>query len=370
MARIVHLSTVHRTRDNRIYNKECKALLAAGHELTLVVRAERDEASPVPLVALPTPAGRIQRILSTQRRAWRAVSALNPHILHIHDPELIPFAIAYRALHRDTRIVYDAHEDLVGQIATKPYLSSWQRPIARTAAALLVGAADRSFDAVVAATEPVLAGFPHARRSTVVRNYPWLSDYAAKPQPAPGRAVYVGDLTEERKLTFMLDVIDRVRATVPHAHLVLAGRPDKQGEVVLNKRADGDAVTYLGLLDPADVPSVVATGQVGLVFLKPLPNYLNSLPTKLFEYMASGIAYLASDFPFWRQSFEPHHAGHFTDTEDVGTAATALAALLTNPQLCSELGAQGRAVIEAELNFEREADALTRLVRLLAPAAG
>lgn len=368
MARIVHLSTVHRTRDNRIHNKECKALLAAGHDLTLVVRADEDETTPVPIAALPTPSGRLERVLGLQRTAWGRVSALKPEILHIHDPELIPFALAYRARHRATKIVYDAHEDLVGQISTKPYLAGWRRPVARLAAAALIGLADRGFDAVVAATEPVRARFPHAqRRSVVVRNYPWLSDYSADPHPVPGRVVYVGDLTEERKLTFMLDVIERVRADVPEAHLVLAGRPGRECEDTLKARADGVAVTHLGLLPPDEVPGVTASAQVGLVFLQPLPNYLTSLPTKLFEYMASSVPYLASDFPHWRASFEAHHAGRFADTEDLGATAQALVEMLRDPAGCREMGANGRAVIERELNFEAEARTLVDVVARLAP---
>lgn len=363
MARIVHLSTVHQTRDNRVYNKECKALLAAGHDLTLVIRADADEARPVPIASLPTPTGRLTRVFRTQLAAWRSVRKLSPELLHVHDPELIPFAWAYRLRH-GSKIVYDAHEDLVGQVATKPYLKGWQRPIMRRLAAALVGFADRRFDAVVAATERIAADFTHAP-TAVVRNYPWRSDYDADPHPEPGRVVYVGDLTEQRKLSFMIDVVRRARTQVPEAHLVLAGRPARECQPVLDREVDDDAVHYLGLLPPEQVPSVLASAQVGLVFLEPLPNYLQSLPTKLFEYMASGVPYLASDFPFWVESFAHHSAGRFVDSSDSAASADALVALLRDPDACTLMGGRGRDLICSELNFEHEADKLRTTVASL-----
>ena len=357
----VSLSTVHHGHDNRVFNKEAKALVAAGHDYHLVISADHDGIDQgVPVIALHREEGRIRRLAVSQWEAWRHLQALQPEVLHIHDPELIPLALAWRRRHH-CKVIYDAHEDLIGQVDTKPYLGVVTRPLARMAARGLVGLAERSADAVVAATPTVAERFHHAQVA-VVRNYPWLGNYDAAPTPVSGRLAYVGDLSEERKLSFMIEVTRKVRQQVPQAHLVLAGRVLPRCQETVERAVVEGFVEHLGLVAPTEVPQVLASAEVGLVFLKPLPNYVASLPTKLFEYMASRVPFAASDFPAWREMFDGYGAGVFVDTEDTAATANTLSELLADPQRCREMGSAGRRAIESGLNFESQAKALTDLV--------
>ena len=57
--RVVSLSTVHHGHDNRVFNKEAKALVAAGHDYHLVISADRDGIDPVSYTHLTLPTKRI-----------------------------------------------------------------------------------------------------------------------------------------------------------------------------------------------------------------------------------------------------------------------------------------------------------------------
>ncbi|AZZ43410.1 glycosyl transferase family 1 [Acidipropionibacterium jensenii] len=362
--RVVHLSTVHNGHDNRVFNKEARAVAAAGYDFHLVISAERDGLDDgVPVVALHRTGGRVLRMLAGQPEAWRALSRLRPQLLQIHDPELIPMALLWGRSHR-CKVIYDAHEDLVGQVDTKPYLNRLTRPLVRCTARILVGLADRGADGIVAATETVAAGFGNSR-TVVVHNYPWLANFTVDPAPVAGRLVYAGDLSQERRLSFMIDVVRALRERVPKAHLVLAGRPLRGcGPVVEAAVAEG-LVDHLGLVAPTRVPAVLASAQVGLVFLEPLPNYVRSLPTKLFEYMAAQVPFCASDFPAWRQMFAGYHAGRFADSESVQAAVQVLAEMLEDPAGCARMGAAGRAAVDRGLTFEAQAQVLLDLTAQL-----
>lgn len=359
---VLHLSTVHDSHDNRVRNKEALGLARAGVDVGLGIRCEADEGDgPFPVYALPRPRNRVARVTGSQIKAWQLLGRLRPRLVHIHDPELVPMVWLWKTTH-GAKAIYDAHEDLVAQISTKKYLHRGVRPVMRLLSKALVGWADRGMDAIVAATPEVAQRFRNPN-TTVVCNYPWLSDFDAHPEPVAGRMVYVGDLTEERKLSLMIRATRRVRERVPGAHLVLAGRCRPAVAEMLAREADGQVVQYLGQLEPTRIPGVVASAQLGLILLETLPNYVNSLPTKLFEYMAGAVPFLGSDFPAWRTMFPA--GGEFVDAEDEDAVVAAMAELLADPQRCAELGARGRAHLEQHFTFEGQAQVLVDLTRSL-----
>ncbi|MGA4506776.1 glycosyltransferase [Propionibacteriaceae bacterium G1746] len=359
---VLHLSTVHHSHDNRVRNKHALGLARSGVDVGLAIRATVDDPDgPFPVYALPQPRGRLDRLTGSQRKAWKLLCRLRPKVVHIHDPELVPMTWLWAKLYR-AHAVYDAHEDLVKQIDTKPYLNRYAKPFMKLASRLLIGWADRGMDAVVAATPEVAQGFGNPR-TVVVRNYPWLSDFTDHPTPVPGRMVYVGDLSEERKLSLMIEATRRVREQVPTAHLVLAGRGLGKAKQVLATEPDGEVVRYLGLLPPTDIPGIVASAQLGLILLAPLPNYVNSLPTKLFEYMAGAVPFLGSDFEAWRTMFPA--GGVFVDSEDVDATVAAMAQLLADPDRCARIGREGRGYLEQHFTFESQLEVLEGVTRAL-----
>ena len=340
MARLLHLSTVHPASDPRILEKEAAAMAAAGHEVTVLARfaegaAERGQNLGLRVDMLPHQASRRGRLLDQWSLAGR-IADYRPDLIFVHDPELLPFANWLKR--RGYGVVYDAHEDLPLQLLSKPWLPSWSRMPAAMVTLLAQKPLMAGLDGRLAATEPVAAslGCP----ATVVRNFPDLSRFPKPTSPAKREKAfaYVGAISEIRGLREMMDLLQRF----PDYRLVLVGRWESEAlRTWAQEHPAWSRVDATGPLPHHEAIETVANARLGLCLLHSRPNYLEALPTKLFEYMALGIPVLASNFPLWREI-----------VEDAGCGAVA------DPSKPEDVFKSAQAVLQAEGQTERGARAV------------
>jgi glycosyltransferase involved in cell wall biosynthesis len=358
--RIVHVTTVHRWDDVRIFRKECASLAGAGHDVTLIVPVEdlnvvgRRECG-VRIVPLRRAKGRAGRMLAAPVAAFRAAVAENADLYHLHDPELMPWGWLLRRLGK--RVVYDAHEDLPKQTLGKEWIPRWLRwPIGRAGRLAEVFAA-RAFDGIVAATESIAANFSTPRKA-VVRNFPLPAEFAGGTgRPYAERrplVAYVGGLTRDRGLITAVDAMHRLPDRL-EARLVLAGSfapPSFEG--VLRDRPGWRRAEHRGHLGRGEVSRLLSEARVGLVTLWPQANYLEALPVKLFEYMMAGLPVVASDFPAWRPLVAGPGCGLLVDPADPAAVAGAIRWLLEHPAEAEAMGRRGQEAVTRQWTWHAE----------------
>jgi glycosyltransferase involved in cell wall biosynthesis len=360
----VHMTTVHAATDPRIYSKECRSLVQAGWKVTLIAPGGRDDTRDgVQILAVP-PRRRLARMTIGVWEVYRAAGRVPADVYHLHDPELIPAGLLLRLRRR--HVIYDAHEDLPRQIGAKGWIPPALRRMAAALSAWLLGLAASRFAAIVAVTEPVASRFP-AERTVVIHNYPRLEEFqAARPASAyrarPANLAYVGGIAEIRGLREMMAAVHSLPADLG-ARLRLAGRfqPASLASKVADLTEGANRVDVLGWMSTAEIAEMLAESRIGLCLLHPLPNYLDSLPTKLFEYMAAGLPVVASDFPVWRGIVTQAGCGILVDPLDVAAIAAAIEELLRDPQRAEEMGRRGRAAVEARYSWSSEAAKLEAL---------
>jgi glycosyltransferase involved in cell wall biosynthesis len=295
--------------------------------------------------------------------AYRAVLREDPAAVHVHDPELLLLGIALKV--RGYQTVYDVHEDLPKQILTKPWIPA---PLRRSVA-ILAGIAEHlaltGFDAVVAAT-PMLAQRFRRERAITVRNFPLLREFKALDHVPydrrPPFAVYTGGLDRIRGLYDMVDAIGLIPERLG-ARLRIAGdlAPRDVAEVTL--RPGWSRVDCLGWLSRDTLVTELSQARIGLVVLHPQSSYLESLPIKLFEYMAAGMPVVASNFPLWKEIIDEAQCGLTVDPQDPTAIARAMEWLLDHPREALKMGESGRQAVFRKFNWEVECDGLLQLYR-------
>ena len=110
MKRVCHLTSVHSSDDTRVFHKECVSLARAGYDVTLVAPGESREELGVHIVGVgEKPVGTLNRLTSPfVKRAYEAALALDCELYHLHDPELLPYALKLKR-HGKT-VIFDSHE--------------------------------------------------------------------------------------------------------------------------------------------------------------------------------------------------------------------------------------------------------------------
>lgn len=364
--KIVQLSSIHKANDIRIFHKECRSLAAAGYDVVLIARAEREEVidgvaiRPVRQAAT----NRLVRMTRTVFEVFRMAREERGDACHFHSIEFIPAGIVLKLL--GNRVVWDVHEDFPKMILSKEYLPVPLRaPIAR-----LTGIAERlgswCFDGIVAATPSIAERFP-ADKTIVIHNYAMADEFA----PGAGVAyddrdmqvTYIGGLTEERGLFEMIDAVEIVNRTRP-VTLVLGGPYQPESlRAEAAKRPGWKHVEDLGWLNRDEVAAVMGSSRAGLLIFLPVPNHFDSNPNKLFEYMAAGLPMITSNFPSWRQFVTDIGNGLMIDPESPEAIAEGILWMLEHPQEAAEMGLRGRSAFEERFTWEREADRLAEFYR-------
>jgi glycosyltransferase involved in cell wall biosynthesis len=362
-SKIVHLTSVHQPFDTRIFHKQCKSLAASGHEVVLVAPHTHDEVvDGVRIRAIPRARVRWKRMFLTTLHVFCAAVQENAVVYHFHDPELIPVGILLRGMGK--RVLFDAHEDLPMQISSKYWIPSYLRKSLAAIAAAVEAAGSQLLSGIIAATPLIASRFPK-HKTAVVQNYPILSELTpAQPVPYHERSnsiVYIGGISLVRGLQEMLLAMQQVPGS---AELVMAGLFQPENLEAQAKVMPGwNRVRYLGWQSRTQVARLLADMRVGVVVLHPEPNYLESYPVKLFEYMAAGVPVVASDFPLWRSIIEGAGCGLTVNPRDPAAIARAVTWLLEHPVEAAQMGLRGQRAVRLSYNWDAEARTLLDFYR-------
>jgi glycosyltransferase involved in cell wall biosynthesis len=363
--KIAHLSSAHPDGDVRIFHKQCVSLAKSGFDVSLIIpntTARTESGVKIISFELKTKT-RFGRIIRTVNKVYEEALKLNAHVYQIHDPELLRIAVKLKR--KGKIVIYDAHEDLPRQVLAKSYIPKLFRRLVSRLVERYENSKASKLTGVIAATPFIRDRFLKINTNTVdINNYPILEellmevDYSQKPK---NEICYVGNITVVRGV---LQIVQSLPET--KAKLILAGKFDSdQLKQRMQNEVGWKQVEFLGFVNRDQVRDVYKHARIGLVTLHPIVNYLDSLPVKMFEYLAAGIPVIASDFPLWKKIIDDAQCGICADPLNPKEIASALNELLNDETRANLLGQNGKAAVRQKFNWTAESEKLVGFYKRL-----
>lgn len=365
---VCHLTSAHDRHDTRIFQKMCLSLQSNGYQVALVVAdgQPNDRTSGIIILGLPKFTSRLLRMVFAPLMVFFAAKRTRARFFHFHDPELLWVGLLLKATTR-AKVIYDAHEDLPATVFAKTYIPERLRKFVSHLSGLIEKSVSARLDAIVTATPYIRTQFLRKQIEAVdICNYPinqQMPSPAGLLKTVPARISYIGNVGVNRGILELVSALPLCRTNV---RLDICGRfSEPKTEETARSHSGWRQVDFHGWVDSRTITDILLRSSAGLVTLKPTPNYLYSLPVKLFEYMRAGLPVIASDFEEWRKIVDVHECGVLVNPDQPKEIAKAIDWIVENKERAYKMGVNGKEAVDSQFNWSREEKKLIRLYEKL-----
>ena len=357
---VVMLLTNDFVSDPRV-EKEAVALVGAGWDVTVLAwdRAgkapARERRSGINIERLGPQAthGSGPRALPRYREFWRLASAraiaLAPQVVHCHDMDTVPAGLS-AVKESSAKLVLDFHE---------LYRASRVVPRMPVVGDLVTAGVDRVEARGLARADLVVLAWPgmSERYETrfdgpvvVVDNAPDLDRFSPDSAPRGNRpfdVCYIGQKRYVASLELLMEIVQRHQ----DMSCFLAG--GGVGEQRVAEFAAGkQRVDVTGRVLYEEIPALYRGRDcVYTLYDAAVGNARIHMPVKVMEGMACGLPVIVSEGTWVGAYVERERIGLAVDPAYSSAVEAALVRLKDDPALAAEMGARGRAIVEASLNW-------------------
>ncbi|WP_312025722.1 glycosyltransferase family 4 protein [Listeria booriae] len=372
--KIFMFSSVHVWSDTRIFFKEAQTLAANGFEVDFYAIAGQVayEAGSIPNLQVTTftKGGKWSRPKIWHELYKRALAS-DAQYYHFHDFELLPVAVRLKKKRPNARIIYDMHENFPAMIRTKDWIPSLLRQplstyLAKKERTYLPHCDHLIFAESLYKEHYTAIDIP----KTDILNLPTWQPARNGDKNAKFTFIYVGDIIQDRGVFEMLALIHQLKQRgYETIHLKLIGpmQPHVEEEVMARIAEHNleNNIEWLGRIPYTEIWEHYESSHVGLCLLHPIPNYMHSLATKLFEYMAAGLPILATNIPDWQELLESTQTGLTANVLDIEDVVNRAEQLIADHELRNRFAKNGRQAFETTYNWTTEETKLIDLYKNL-----
>jgi glycosyltransferase involved in cell wall biosynthesis len=328
-----------------------------GNVSLLVADGKGDElVSDIKILDIGIPSrNRLGRAIMGSFGMWKKLRTLKHDIVHLHDPELLPLGLLINLT--NNVVIYDMHENLPKEILTKNYINS----IIKYPLSFILQIFQKiifQYIPVVFAENSYTKDFKKVKKSAIVLNYPLIEklNKVVIKKKNTFNIGYLGGISRERGALMQLRAIAELRAEGFEIETTFIGPcSDEVVNSDIYKLGISERWAFFsGRVKPEDAWLRISECHVGLVILEPSPNFVESYPTKLFEYMILGLPCIVSDFPLYRRVVEEAKCGLLVNPLVLSDLKESIKWMYENQLEAIEMGMRGRYCATEKYNWSSE----------------
>ncbi len=365
--KICHITSVHQPEDIRIFQKQCLSLNNSGHKVTLVATGAKSRfINGVYFKAFRKRGSALRRLIFTLPSILFYLIKNKFDIYHAHDPELVPVLLVLHFLGR--KVVYDMHENFPKEIKRK------ELPVIVKRAVLviwpLVEKISFSRINVIFAELSYKKDYPYVANSVDILNMPLLNILEKNKKNKKNTVFsigYVGVVSESRFCLETLEVLHSLKKKGVTIRFDCIGPISNQKtHVQIDKYCEIlDEIYFYGQLPAKESWRIISRCHVGLAVLEDDPNYIESLPTKIFEYLAMNIPVITSNFPLYKSLTEDLGVGICVKPIKNGGLEEAILEMKNNTALYNDFIMNISKNVEGNFSWDTEFDKLENFYKAI-----
>jgi glycosyltransferase involved in cell wall biosynthesis len=176
--------------------------------------------------------------------------------------------------------------------------------------------------------------------------------------PKNGRYIlfYYGGIGVRRGIYTCFEAVKILASKIPSIHLLLIGPVDRHEKSTFNRYLNDpilkEKVTYYDWRDLSDFPSYALSSDICLSPIIKDEQHESGVANKVFQYMLFQKPIIVSDCTPQIEIVERNQCGLVFESENAEDLAKKISYLFDNPELCIEMGKNGKKSVLVDYNLE------------------
>lgn len=372
--RICLVTSGHPPMDDRIFWKFGKSLSEAGYSVSILCSTKNLKGNHSQILLIGFDGSNLKK-KEKIKSFYHYLCEIKPDLIICSEGLPIISALKFKAIYPGLKIVLDITEWFPENVAFK--LKGLSRLIKYFQLLIPYIYILQKVDHLIIGEKTKLTRYNFispTKSKTIIGYYPVLKYFEfSQPQLARKEVVlgYAGVITFDRGIKTLLYVSKEIAKKYPDKKiiLILFGRfTYKKEELEFNeliKSSNEIEIYFEGWKDYDKMSDIIGKMDICFDLRKRNFVYQNSLPIKIFEYMACGKPFIYSDVKPIRDEIDFTKCGFLVNPENEDEIINAVSSYFDNPTLAVNHSKNARIIIENGKNWESEGVKLLDLVEKL-----